>query len=374
MAPFRAGLDALERQGRRRGLAQRAGVDFASNDYLGLAGSPRLADAVRRALDAGAPVGAAGSRLLRGNTDWHDAFEDQAAALFGTEAALMFGGGYVANVAALATLPQRGDLVLMDALSHASTHEGARLTRAAVAEFRHNDVAHAADVITSWRASGGAGAVWIAVESLYSMDGDRAPLNDLAQLADREGFLIVDEAHATGVWGPGGRGLAHHLDGRGNVITLHTLGKALGGSGAVLCLPQVLRDFLINRGRPFIFATAPSPLMAAAASEALRMLGDEPQRREDLHARIALFGRELAARLPHLPCSGSQIVPMIVGDAAQTMALAARAQAAGFDVRGIRPPTVPQGTSRLRISVTLNASDADVVRLVQTLGDIWPDL
>lgn len=366
-------MDALDRDGRRRGLAPRAGVDFASNDYLGLAGSPRLADAVRRALDAGAPVGAAGSRLLRGNCDWHEALERQAASFFGAEAALMFGGGYVANVAALATLPQRGDLVLMDALTHASTREGARLTRAAVAEFRHNDAAHAADVIAHWRRAGGAGAVWIAVESLYSMDGDRAPLDDLIGLADRDGFLIVDEAHATGVWGPGGRGLAHHLDGRANVVTLHTLGKALGGSGAILCLPQVLRDVLVNRARPFIFATAPSPLLAAAASEALRVLDDEPQRRADLAARIALFGRELAARLPQRPVSGSQIVPLIVGDAARTMALAARVQAAGFDVRGIRPPTVPAGTSRLRVSLTLNATAADVVRLAETLGDAWPN-
>nr|WP_246026610.1 8-amino-7-oxononanoate synthase [Paracoccus luteus] len=365
-------MDGLAAASRQRRLIPRAGVDFASNDYLGLAASPRLRDAVRAALDEGVPVGAAGSRLLRGNTGWHEVFEAKAAAFFGAESALGFTGGYPANVALISTLPQRGDLLLMDALSHASTHEGARLTRATVAGFRHNDAGHAADVITGWRRDGGTGAVWIAVESLYSMDGDRAPLDDLAALADREGFLVVDEAHATGVWGPQGRGLSHALEGRENVITLHTLGKALGGSGALLCLPRVLRDFLVNRARPFIFATAPSPLMAAAGSAALDILRDEPERRQRLHDLIALFGREMAARLPHLPMSGSQIVPLIVGTDADAMALAAHVQAAGLDVRGIRPPTVPAGTARLRVSLTLNATPDDVTRLAQVLEAEWP--
>lgn len=374
LAPFRADLAALEAAGRTRRLIPRAGVDFASNDYLGLAGHPRLVAAVQAALADGVPVGAAGSRLLRGNTDWQEAFEIKAAAFFGAEAALGFGGGYQANVAVVSTLPQRGDLLLMDALSHASTRDGARLARAEVAEFRHNDAGHAEDVITGWRARGGKGAVWIAVESLYSMDGDRAPLDDLAQLADREGFLIVDEAHATGVWGPGGRGLSHELEGRENVITLHTLGKALGGSGALLCLPAVLRAALINRARPFIFATAPSPLMAVAGGAALDLLRDEPDLPQRLHDHIALFSQEMSARLPHLPMSGSQIAPLIVGEDAATMRLAAAVQAEGFDVRGIRPPTVPPGTARLRVSLTLNASAEDVMRLAATLERLWPDL
>lgn len=374
LAPFRTDLDRLAVAGRTRRLIPRAGVDFASNDYLGLAGHPRLAAAVRDALDSGVPVGAAGSRLLRGNTEWQEAFETRAAAFFGAESALGFGGGYPANVALFSTLPQTGDLLLLDALSHASTREGARLSRAKVAEFRHNDAGHAADVITGWRAGGGRGAVWIAVESLYSMDGDRAPLDDLAQLADREGFLVIDEAHATGVWGPQGRGLGHALEGRDNVITLHTLGKALGGSGALLCLPGVLRDFLVNRARPFIFATAPSPLMAVAGAAALDMLRDEPDRQQRLHDLIALFSQEMSARLPHLPMSGSQIVPLIVGGDAETMALAERVQAAGFDLRGIRPPTVPAGTARLRVSLTLNAAADDVRRLASTLEDMWPAL
>lgn len=374
LAPFRQQLDALAQDDRLRRLNLRQGIDFSSNDYIGLASHPALADAVRDALGSGTPVGATGSRLLRGHDDVQAAFEDKAARFFGAEAALGFGGGYVANFAVLTTLPQRGDLLLMDDLSHASTHEGARAGRATQQMFRHNDVGHAEDQIRAWRQSGGTGAVWIAVESLYSMDGDFAPLADLAGLADREGFLLIDEAHATGVYGPDGRGLSHALEGRENVLTLHTLGKALGGSGALICAARPLIDFLINRCRPFIFATAPSPLMAAAGSAALDLLLSEPSRRDRLAGYVRDFRAELARRLPQVATSNSQIMPLIVGQNGPTMDLAARLQDRGLDVRGIRPPTVPQGSSRLRVSLNLNATAADVVRLAETLEEFWPDM
>lgn len=372
---YRGHLDDLTQTARRRQLSPRDGIDFSSNDYIGLAGSARLSNAVADALAAGVPVGAAGSRLLRGHTEVQEAFEEKAARFFGAEAALGFGGGYVANFAVITTLPQRGDLLLMDALSHASTHEGARAGRADTQIFRHGDVGHAADLIAAWRQAGSTGAVWIAVESLYSMDGDIAPLTDLAALAEaHDGFLLIDEAHATGVFGPEGRGLAHSLEGRQNVLTLHTLGKALGGSGALICGAKCLIDFMINRCRPFIFATAPSPLMAVAGAEALDILRDEPWRREALQGHVSAFTDELARRLPHLATSGSQIMPLIVGPDAKTMDLAARIRERGFDVRGIRPPTVPESTSRLRISLTLNATHDDVSSLAETLEEMWPDL
>lgn len=372
LAFYRRDLEALEAGSRLRSLTGRRGVDFSSNDYIGLAAAPRMVAAVRRAL-GDVPIGAAGSRLLRGETEAQARFEAEAARFFGAEAGLGFSGGYVANFAVLTTLPQRGDLLLMDALSHASTHEGARAGRAEVARFRHGDVDHARGVIAAWRAQGGRGAVWIAVESLYSMDGDRAPLDDLMVLADEHGFLMVDEAHATGVYGPQGRGLAHHLEGRDNVVTLHTLGKALGGSGALICGARVLVDFLVNRCRPFIFATAPSPLMAVAGLESLAILRDEPWRQATLAGHVEAFGAEMARRLPQVPVSGSQIVPLIVGPDAGAMALASAVQARGFDVRGIRPPTVPEGTARLRVSLTLNATRGDVIRLAETLEELWPD-
>lgn len=360
--------DLGERQRLRR-LIPRRGVDFSSNDYLGLAGSPRIARAIREALNRGVPTGSGGSRLLRGNHPEHELLEEEAARFFGSEAALFFASGFAANAALFATLPQRGDLVVHDALVHASAHEGMRLGRAECVAAAHNDPEAFRNVIRAWRKEGGKGRVWIALESLYSMDGDRAPLDAFRALADEhEAFLLVDEAHATGVFGPEGRGLAAHLEGLENVIVLRTCGKALGCEGAVLTGPAFMRDFLVNRGRGFIFSTAPSPLMASAVREALRILAGEPERRQALVARIDEAERLLAPL--GAVCRGTQILPLIVGDDARAMAAAAAIQAAGYDVRGIRPPTVPAGTARLRISVTLNASFDDIAGLAATLREV----
>lgn len=367
LARYEQQLQALAGEQRRRSLVARAGIDFASNDYLGLAASPRLAEAVIAAARSGVTIGSGGSRLLRGNCAEHEALEAAAARYFGSEATLYFSTGYAANSALFATLPQTGDLVVYDELIHASAHEGMRLGRAATQAVSHNDAQAFDDAIAGWRRHGGTGRPWIAIESLYSMDGDRAPLEALAAVAERhEAMLLIDEAHATGVFGPGGRGLASGLDGREDVIVLRTCGKAMGCEGALVCAPRTIRDFLVNRGRGFIFSTAPSPLMACAVMESLRILEDEPECRDRLHALIA----EAEAALS--PCgvapTGSQILPLIVGDAAATMRLASAVRAAGFDVRGIRPPTVPAGTSRLRISLTLNVSAQDVHDLAAVIG------
>lgn len=370
LARYDATLQGLARKDRLRTLSSRTGLDFSSNDYLGLAASRRLGDAVAAAIARGTPVGATGSRLLRGNAPEHEELEADAAAFFGTERALFFGSGYIANFALLTALPQKGDLLVLDALAHASMHEGAQAGRAQFVLAAHSDINAVEDAITSWRAGGGTGRVWIAVESLYSMDGDRAPMDSLVALAARhEAFLVVDEAHATGVWGPDGQGLAAAFEGRDNIIALHTCGKALGASGALVTGPGTLCDYLVNRCRPFIYATAPSPLMAVAAREALAMLSDEPMRRVQLHERIAFAGRQLAERCGVLP-SGSQIQPVVIGDVRRTMAVAAALQARGFDIRGIRPPTVPEGTSRLRISLTLNVGEADISAMVEALAEV----
>jgi 8-amino-7-oxononanoate synthase len=362
-------LDTLERSGRRRALVPVQGRDFASNDYLGLAGSTRLREAVAEALARGVPVGSGGSRLLRGNAPEHERLEDEAARFFGSEGAVFLGSGYCANALLFSTLPQRGDLIVHDELVHASAHEGIRLARADAVGFAHNDPQAAAEAIARWRQAGGRGTAWIAVESLYSMDGDRAPLDDFADLAERTGaMLLVDEAHATGVFGRDGRGLAGGLDGAENVITLKTCGKALGCEGALLLGPAPMREFIVNRGRQFIFSTAPSPLMAAAVRESLRILRDEPWRRERLHA---LVGRAQAALAGlGLETSDSPIQRVVLGDDRKTMAAAAALQDRGFDVRGIRPPTVPVGTARLRISLTLNVTESDVDALVGALEEI----
>jgi 8-amino-7-oxononanoate synthase len=233
----------------------------------------------------------------------------------------------------------------------------------------HNDVGAFAEALAHWRAGNAAGQAWIAVETLYSMDGDRAPIADLADLADRHGaVLLADDAHATGVFGNGGRGLAADIDGRDNAIVLRTCGKALGSEGALLCGPRVMRDHVINRGRGFIFSTAPSPLMAACVREALRIVEEEPGRREALHDLIGYAGRKLAPF--GVSASGSQIIPLVLGDEARTMQIAGALRSAGFDIRGIRPPTVPAGSSRLRISLTLNIGRAQIDALADTLSEI----
>ncbi len=205
------------------------------------------------------------------------------------------------------------------------------------------------------------------VESLYSMDGDFAPLRELIALADRyDAFLMVDEAHATGVYGGQGRGLTAPYEGRENLLVVHTCGKALGVAGALVTVRGVLRDFLVNSCRPFIFATAPSPLMAVAVREALLILQEEPERQQRLANLVAFTHREIAVRGRSSP-SNSQIIPYIVGENARAMKVASAMQALGFDIRGIRPPTVPVGTARLRISITLNVSEADVSDMLDAL-------
>ncbi|MFN0217749.1 MAG: 8-amino-7-oxononanoate synthase [Hyphomicrobium sp.] len=357
-------LNALFQRGRLRSLAPRIGLDFASNDYLALANSEALKAATLAAIERGVPIGAGGSRLLRGNHPEHEALEAEAAEFFGTETALFFGGGFIANSAVFATLPQRGDLIVHDDLIHASAHDGMRLSKAERRAARHNDSQSFSDAIETWRSAGGAGQVWIAVESVYSMDGDRAPLDDLALIAARhDAMLVVDEAHATGVFGPDGRGLAAHLEGAGNVISLHTCGKALGVMGALVLCSTSLRDYLVNRARPFIYATAPSPLVAAAVRAAFQIVQREPERRQRLHDRIAFADRELRVKTAIAP-SGSQIQPILIGTDDKAVALSQALQARGFDIRAIRPPTVPDGTARLRMTITLHSEEAAISALI----------
>lgn len=366
---FEADLRNLESRGRLRALRTRAGIDFTSNDYLGLAESEELNHAAAEAVARGVPVGAGGSRLLRGNHPEHEALEAEAAAYFGAETALYFGGGFVANYAIFSTLPQHGDLVVHDELVHASVHEGLRCTRADHVGVAHNDIDAFDAAIVRWRNAGGKGRPWLSVESLYSMDGDSPDIASLFAVADRhEAMVVIDEAHATGVLGPQGRGLAAAFEGQDNVITLHTCGKALGTAGGFILAPRIIRDFLVNRARPFIFATAPSPLVAAITRAAIQMLRTNPERRERLARLVEFAGDELHRRC-HLAPSGSQILPVIIGADRATVAVAASLQRRGFDIRAIRPPTVPEGTARLRIALTLNVNEAIVAELFEALAE-----
>ncbi|MFT3688802.1 8-amino-7-oxononanoate synthase [Paenirhodobacter sp.] len=359
LSAHRGLLDSLAQRGRLRELRPIAGVDFASNDYLGLAGS---------ALGGGAPVGAGAARLLRGNHDAFTHLEAEAAAHFGAPAALYFGCGYTANLGIFQALPQARDLVLHDALIHASSLDGMRLGAAQARPFAHNDPEAARRTLRDWRRTG-TGRVWIAVESLYSMDGDTAPLDDLIRLADEEdAFLIVDEAHATGIWGPGGRGFAAAHAGRENVVTLHTCGKALGVQGALVCAAAPLISVLVNRARSFIYSTAPSPLLAEALRGVLADLAADPARRHALRARVA--GVQDRIRALNLIPSGTQIQPVILPGDARCLAAAGWLADRGFDIRAIRAPTVPKGAERLRLSLTLNPTDSDIDAAFAALSEL----
>jgi 8-amino-7-oxononanoate synthase len=365
---FEANLRELADRGRLRSLRERSGIDFTSNDYLGLAESAELRHAAADAVARGVPVGAGGSRLLRGNHPEHEALEAEAAAHFGAETALYFGGGYVANLAIFSTLPQTGDLIVHDELIHASVHEGLRRARAEFVGVPHNNVEAFDAAIVRWRKAGGTGRPWLSVESLYSMDGDSPNLVELLAVADRhEAMVVIDEAHATGVLGPQGRGLAAAFEGRDNVITLHTCGKALGTAGGFILAPRIVRDFLVNRARPFIFATAPSPLTAAITRSALELSRSNPGRRERLAHLVQFAGTELRRRCNIEP-SGSHIIPVIVGSDQAAVNLASALQRRGYDIRAIRPPTVAEGTARLRIALTLNVDEATVTKLFEALS------
>jgi 8-amino-7-oxononanoate synthase len=368
LARYEATIAGLRRKARIRTLVPHSGIDFTSNDYLGLANAPRLKAAITSALDRGVPVGACGSRLLRGYHPEHEALEAEAARFFGAERVLYFSSGYAANVAVFSTLPQREDIIVHDALIHASVHEGMSASKAKAIAVQHNDIDAFDRAIRDWRQGGGSGHPWIAVESLYSMDGDRAPISALAALADlHDGFLVIDEAHATGVFGPGGRGIGAEFEHRQNVLALHTCGKALGVSGALLSTPAILADYLVNRARSFIYSTAPSPLMAAGVREALRILAGEPQRRGQLEKLMAFANAQLKSTLG-MDGSGSQILPVMIGDNARALRIAERMRADGFDIRAIRPPTVPQGTARLRIAITLNVDEGQIADMFERLA------
>ena len=367
-------LERLKNGFRHRSLSLPRGVDFTSNDYLGLASHPALKRAIIAALDRdGAAAGAAGSRLLRGHRPEHAELEAFAAGFFGAEKALYFSTGFLANLALFTTLPHRHDAIVLDEFVHASVKEGVHAGHARHLKVRHNDANAFEDAIRRTRADG-AHDVWIAVESVYSMDGDLAPIDDLRALARaHDAILIVDEAHGSGIFGATGRGLTEGMyDER--LIVLHTCGKALGVAGGLVCGPAVAIDYLINAARPFIYSTAPPPYQAAAVRRALGLIDEEPWRRQTLHRQAALARRSLARHLGTAADQrGSQIIPVVLGSEERALAAAAGLQRHGFDVRAIRPPTVPAGTSRLRLSIGFERTDAEIAGLADALNAVMAE-
>jgi 8-amino-7-oxononanoate synthase len=358
-------LDALRKSGLWRTLRAPSGIDLSSNDYLGLANHPRIKDAMIAAVEREG-VGSTGSRLLRGERDSFAAIEERFARFKGTDRALYFSSGYLANLAVMTTFAEPGDVIISDERNHASLIDGIRLSPARREIVAHNDVAAVRRAMGAGEAGG---ERFLVVESLFSMDGDEAPLGEYAEICAATGaHLIVDEAHAVGVSGERGSGLIEeHRLADGVFLSVNTAGKALGVAGAFVAGPAWAIDYLIQRARPFIFSTAPPPALAAALDASLDILEQEPWRRAVLRERAEqLRVRLLTASVPVSPGT-SHIVPVIIGDNDAAVAVAEAMQADGFDVRAIRPPTVPPDTARLRISVNVNLTDDLIERFVASL-------
>jgi 8-amino-7-oxononanoate synthase len=372
-------LSALEQAGLRRSLEARASpqgpevrigsetlVNFSSNDYLGLAAEPRLANAALRALERHG-VGAGGSRLLGGDTAAHRELEAKLARFERTEAAVLFNSGYAANLGILSALAGPEDAVFSDELNHASIIDGCRLSRARVEIYPHAD-AGALDALV---ARTDARRKLVVTDAVFSMDGDRAPLRDLVELCRARGAaLVVDEAHATGVLGARGAGLCDELGVEDQVdVRMGTLGKALGVFGAYAATSASVAELRWNRARSYVFSTALPPAVCAAAQEAVRIVEEEPGHRARLWANVERFASGLSALGLPAPAD-SAIFPLVLGSADRAMDAARKLRERGLLVRPIRPPTVPLGTSRLRIALSAAHSDRHVDALLEALAEL----
>ncbi|HTS39948.1 MAG TPA: 8-amino-7-oxononanoate synthase [Xanthobacteraceae bacterium] len=360
-------LNALERASLRRRLNETARADgvrvrrngrellsFCCNDYLNLTQHPALKEAAVAAI-AQYGVGAGASRLVTGNHPLYAELEAKLARLKRTEAACVFGSGYLANTGVIPVLTGSDDLVLIDALAHASLWTGARLSRATVISFRHNDVQHAHALLAEHRARHP--RTLIVTEGIFSMDGDRARLDELAKVARAaDAWLMVDDAHAIGVINEGRGSVLREAC--VNLLQIGTLSKAIGAYGGFLCASQAVIDLIVNRARPLIYATGLPPATVAAAHAALELIVREPG-----YVALPLAKAKAFTRRAGLPEAESAIVPVVVGTATAALAASALLENEGFLVVAIRPPTVPEGTARLRITFTASHADTDVARL-----------
>jgi len=361
------GLCSLDERNQRRSLAEIRGVNFCSNDYLGLAESPVLREQVAEAVRRAERVGGTGARLLSGQTEEWNELEEAFAKFAGTESALYFTAGYAANLGLISALVGKDDVIFSDARNHASLIDGMRLSGARKVIYPHLNLNALEDVLRQE-----AGAPWrkvIVTESVFSMDGDITPLAEIAELAEKyNAALILDEAHATAVHGTAGRGLAFTAGLADRVLAIiHTCGKALASAGAFVCGPAVLKDHLVNHARTFIFSTALPSYMACQIRAAMKLAEGMDRERAALLQRAAAFRDSLCAEGFDTAGAGSQIVPVVLGSNEATLEAAEYLQQEGFAVRGIRPPTVPLGGSRLRLSLTARIPQQELTRLVESL-------
>ena len=344
-------------------------INFSSNDYLGLAGHPALGQAAREAIEQFG-VGSGASRLICGSLQPHHELESALAKWQGTESALVFSTGFAAAQGVLTSLLGRGDVVILDKKAHASMIDGAKLSGATLRVFRHNDLENL-EKLLQWAADRG-GRVLVASESVFSMDGDHAPLAGIVELKERYGaWLMLDEAHAVGLYGPLGQGLAA-AGGLGERIEIRmgTLGKAVGAAGGFICGSRQLFDLLVNKARSFIFSTAPSPAVSAAARAGVELIqGAEGQSlRGQLWQRVDELRHGVASLGWKTPAEPSAILPLIVGEEAKAVATMDHLREAGFFIPAIRYPTVPRNEARLRVTLTANHTAENIEQLVNALG------
>jgi 8-amino-7-oxononanoate synthase len=346
-------------------IGDRNCLNFSSNDYLNLSNDPDVKAVANRFLNEFG-CGAGASRLVTGTLSCHTKLEERLASLKGYPAALVFGSGYLANLGTIPALVESHDFVFADRLAHASILDGVILSRAKLHRFNHNDASHLEQLLAKAPSSG---RRLVVTESVFSMDGDLAPLKDIASVAERyDAMLMVDEAHATGVFGPGGGGLVRELKLESLVnVSMATLSKALGSYGGVVACSATMRESLINLARAFIYSTALPPAAVGAALGALDVMEAKPGLGADLLDRATLFRNQLRSANLNVGSSASQIIPVIVGDSGKALALSQRLRNEGIIAVAIRPPTVPRGTARLRFSVTLAHSNEDLKMAADTV-------
>ncbi len=372
-ADLQNGLRALEARDQLRSLTELSGVDLCSNDYLGLAQHPKLREALVHAVTNATRVSGTASRLLSGqDVAWHD-LEEEFASFVGTEAALYFGSGYAANIGLLTSLAGPDDIIFSDALNHASLIDGIRLSGARKHIYAHRDLNMLESLLIQYRDDWG--RKLIVTETVFSMDGDVAPLREMVSLAERyNAGIIVDEAHATAVHGPDGRGIAAGFADSENIVArVHTCGKALASAGAFVCGGKSLKEYLVNHARSFIFTTAMPPYMAAQIRAALALAATMNAERASLQRNADRLCAALRAQGWDTAASATQIIPVIVGQNDAAISAAEFLRHEGFAVRAIRPPTVATGTARLRFSLTAAFDEKDLVRLGESLQR-WREL
>ena len=342
-------------------------LSFCSNDYLGLANHPQLIAALQQGA-AQYGVGAGAAHLVSGHIAAHHRLEQELAAFAGKPAALLFSTGYMANIGAVQALVGKDDTVFADKLNHASLNDAMLLSRAAVKRYRHNDIAQLAQLLEQTQA----GRKLVITDAVFSMDGDLAPLPELLALCEQhDAWLLVDDAHGFGVLGEQGRGsLAHCGITSERIIYMATLGKAAGVFGAFVAAEQVVIDTLINHARSYVYTTATPPALACAVLESLQLIGQGDALREQLRNLIAQLRSGLAGLPWKLMPSDTAIQPLLIGDNHAALALSEGLRERGILVAAIRPPTVPQGTARLRITLSAAHSAADVARLVEALHEL----